>query len=46
MIEGGMNGRRQRQRAASRLTTLGWACLAIFVLMIGLIGAAALKGYY
>jgi hypothetical protein len=46
MIEGGMNNRRQRQRAASHLTGLGWSCVALAVVLVMLIGVAAFNGYY
>jgi len=28
------------------LTWLGWACVALFITMMALIGAAAMRGYY
>ncbi len=41
-----MIGRRHRPRAASSLTALGWGCIALFLVMVGLIGLTAWQGYY
>lgn len=45
-IGGRMIGRRQRKRAASRLTALGWSCVGVFVLLLGLVGLAVFKDIY
>ncbi len=41
-----MTRRRQRPRASSRLTALGWSCVVTFVFLLTLVGLAAFRGYY
>lgn len=45
-IEGLVMLKQRRGSVRNSLTWLGWACVALFITLMALIGIAAVRGYY